>query len=371
MKTAHMSQHNSLIRTVSTSLVGLLVVVSSVFLITHVKQPARADANTSFSFTSVGDYGESAYTTANLKYIGKSGASFNLALGDLNYDHVHTTAAQWSSYVQSNLPANFPFEILAGNEDPQISALATGLPDRIGNISGTYAQEYSFDYPPNTPLVRFIFASPGGILPGYDYSQGSTHYNWVAQQIDSARTAGIPWVIVGMHEYCLAINDGSPGTCSSLDLMNLLLSKKVDLILYGHQHNYQVSKQLALNSSCTSLTVGTFNANCVVNSTANLTKGAGSVMVINGTGGKSIFKINASDPDAKYFRIWEGSNIKGTMGVNFITVTQSKLTVKFVPVSKGKFTDTFTITNNSPNPGATPSPTATPIPTNTASERKH
>lgn len=351
MKTGHMSQHNNLVRTVSTAVVGLVVVISSVFLIIHAKPSVHASAPTTFSFTSVGDYGESSYTTANLKYIGKSGASFNLALGDLNYDHVHTTAAQWSSYVQSNLPANFPFEILAGNEDPQINDLATDLPDRIGNIVGTYAKEYSFDYPPGAPLARFIFASPGGILPGYDYSQGSTHYNWVAQQIDGARTAGIPWVIVGMHEYCLDINDGSPGTCSSLDLMNLLLSKKVDLILYGHQHNYQVSKQLALNNTtCKSLPVGTFNANCVVDSSANLTKGAGSVMVINGTGGKSIFKINASDPNAKYFRTWEGSNIKGTMGVNFITVTQSKLTVKFVPVSKGKFTDTFTITGSSPAP---------------------
>jgi Calcineurin-like phosphoesterase len=357
MKIERISQSTSLVRTISTALVGLLVVVSSVFLIIDVKQPAHAATNTSFSFTSVGDYGESSYTTANLNYIGKSGAKFNLALGDLNYDSAHVSAAQWSSYVQSHLPAGFAFEILAGNEDPQISALATDLPDHIGNISGTYAQEYSFDYPSNAPLARFIFASPGGILPGYDYSQGSTHYNWVAKQIDDARSAGIPWVIVGMHEYCLAINQGTPGTCSSLDLMNLLVSKKVDLILYGHQHNYQVSKQLALNSAtCRSLTIGTYNANCVVNSSTSLTKGAGSVMVINGTGGKSIVKINANDPDRNYFRTWEGSNIHGTMGVNFVTVSQSTLTVKFVAVSKGNFTDSFTITSNSsPVP-----PTTTP-----------
>src|SRR5947209_4168310 len=159
MKRDHINQPRSLIRTVSTALVGLVVVISSVFLIIHVKPSVRAAAPTSFSFTSVGDYGESSYTTANLKYIGKSGASFNLALGDLNYDHVHTTAAQWANYVQGLLPSGFPFEILAGNEDPQINDLANDLPDRIGNISGTYAKEYSFDYPPNAPLARFIFAS--------------------------------------------------------------------------------------------------------------------------------------------------------------------------------------------------------------------
>ncbi len=152
--------------------------------------------NSSFSFTAVGDYGQTSSTTANLNYIAGSGTSFNLALGDLNYDSATVSADDWSSYVRGHLPATFPFEIVVGEHDTaQIDALAADLPDRVGAISGTYAKEYFFDYPPGNPLARFIMVSPGGLVSGYQYTQGSPHYNWVASTIDNARAAHIPWVI--------------------------------------------------------------------------------------------------------------------------------------------------------------------------------
>jgi predicted phosphodiesterase len=322
---------------------NFILLASALFVFAHASRPAHAAS--SFSFTALGDYAETNYTTANLNYIAQSGVSFHLGLGDFNYDHAHITADQWSDYIKKHLPANFPFEIVAGNEDKsQIKTYATELPDRLGTISGTYAKEYSFDYPPGTPLARFILVSPGGIVPGYDYSVGSPHYSWVAQQIDAARSLGIPWVIVGMHEYCLVIDSTHPDPCSSLDLFNLLISKKVDLILYGHKHNFQVSKQLALNgTTCTSFTLGTYNRNCVVSSSTSLTKGGGSVIVINGTGGESVSPINLSDPHKNYFRTWEGRNVNATMGVSLVTVSDHRLTVKFVGTSGGTFSDSFTI----------------------------
>ena len=83
----------------------------------------------------------------------------------------------------------------------------------------------------------------------YDYSVGTTHYNWVSNTIDSARATGIKWVIVGMHKNCISMGRM---TCQiGPDIFNLLVSKKVDLILQGHDHNYQRSKQLAeLRRSC-------------------------------------------------------------------------------------------------------------------------
>src|SRR5690349_20627618 len=50
------------------------------------KQPTPvALAGAGFTFTAAGDYGQTAYTTANLRYIARSGASFHLALGDYSY----------------------------------------------------------------------------------------------------------------------------------------------------------------------------------------------------------------------------------------------------------------------------------------------
>jgi hypothetical protein len=297
--------------------------------------------NSSFRFTAAGDYGQTSYTTANLNYIARSGVNFHLGLGDFDYDP-NTSASAWSTYAKSHLPANFPFEIVAGGHDTQIDTLLADFPNRIGNISGTYAKEYSFDYPPGAPLARFIIITPSDILPGYDYGKGSTHYNWVAQKIDGARAANTPWVIVGMHQYCFVIDSKS---CANQDLLDLLLNKKVDLILQAQKHTYQASKQLALNNAiCPTLPTTSYNSHCVVNATKRLTKGAGSVIVVTGTGGTApLLSIDTSDPKIHYFRSWMGANVNQTFGVSQFTVTETQITMKFVSVSGGTFTDSFTI----------------------------
>lgn len=333
----------------------VVMIVSTFFAITYPGLAVKATSPTSFSFTAVSDYGQTSQTTANLNYIAGSGASFNLGLGDFNYN-ANVTPAAWSTYAKSHLPANFPFEIISGTHDAaQIDAYATNLPDRIGNVSGTYAKEYYFDYPPSTPLARFIMISPT-TLPGYNYNLGGADYTWVAASIDSARAANIPWVIVGMHEYCFVIGN----SCTNQDLLDLLLSKNVDLILQGHQRNYQSSKQLALNpTTCPTLAVGSYNPNCVVSAKTNLTKGAGSVIVVNSAGGQPLQNIQTTDPQTGYFRTWMGSNVKQTWGVSNITVSTTQMAIKFVGTSGGKFSDSFTISNSTgtPPPVVSPSPT--------------
>src|SRR5712691_311999 len=310
----------------------------------------QGQAGTSFIFTVAGDYSQTTHTTANLNYIGgSSGASFNLAIGDFNYNPNVSTDA-WSNYVKGLLPPLFPFEIVGGNEDSkQINTYIADLPDHLGNFSGTYGKQYYFDYPLSTPpLARFILVSPGGVVSGYNYKKGSADYNWVSSTIDSARTAGIPWVIVAMHEPCIRVGNtkGNPKCPSDGSaLMNLLISKKVDLILTGHAHSYQASKQLAFNgTTCKSIQLNAYNSNCVVNATTSLTKGAGSVIVISGTGGSDpLSTLNNADPEAGYFRSWMGINANETFGVSQFTVSATQLSMQFVGTSGGNFSDSFTI----------------------------
>ncbi len=351
-----------------TGFLVILLVASTLLLFVHASRPTWAAA--SFSFSAAGDYGETQHTTANLRYMGnlaKSGAvSFNLALGDLNYDSTTVTAEQWSNYVKGYLPSNFPFEIEVGEHDTtQINDLAVDLPDQIGDVVGTYAKEYYFDYPPVAPLARFIMVSPG-ILPGANYKAGGADYNWVANTIDAARAKNIPWVIVGIHKYCIAIS--SQG-CTAPDLLNLLLTKKVDLILHGQKHGYQASYQLALNSTTCPLlptTVGSYNANCVVNNrSASFTKGAGTIILITGTGGKAISNIDPSDLQAGYFRTWMAGNANPTWGISQFTLSANQLTEQFDTVSGGTFTDSFTISKAGFTPTPSPSPTLTPSPSPT------
>src|SRR5713226_7872052 len=137
-----------------TAILLVLLVTSTLFTLAHSSK--RIWASTSFSFTAAGDYGHTNHTTANLNYIATSGVSFHLGLGDFNYSKT-STAQAWSTYVKSHLPTNFPFEIVAGGHDTNsIDTYAADLPDHIGNVSGIYAKQYSFDYPPKAPLARFI-----------------------------------------------------------------------------------------------------------------------------------------------------------------------------------------------------------------------
>ena len=188
-------------------------------------QTAQA-AGSSFIFTAGGDFGSSSNTTASLDLIASSGASFSFALGDLSYNET-TPESAWCDYVKSRVGSTFPFELLAGNHEDngphgEINSFATCLPDRIGSLTGVYAKQYYFDH---LGLARFILISPDLTIDGqyYDYSQGSTHYNWVYNAIDGARTLGIPWVIVGMHKNCITMGNKS---CEiGADIMNLLIEK--------------------------------------------------------------------------------------------------------------------------------------------------
>ena len=79
------------------------------------------------------------------------------------------------------------------------------------------------------------------------------------------------------------------------DLFDLLAQKKVDLVLQGHEHGYERSGQFALNpTTCPAIPISpnntgtpSYNQGCVVDNGAsgNYTKGAGPVLVIDGTAG--------------------------------------------------------------------------------------
>ena len=256
-----------------------------------------------------------------------------------------------------------------------IDTFSQCLPDRL-SATGTYGKEYYFNYPSTNPIARFIMISPGLTFTNggsYSYAAGTAHYNWVANAIDNARSAGIKWVIVGMHLPCISMGIAPCGTGN--DILNLLISKKVDLILQAHDHNYQRSKQLALNSTtCTAIQAETYNSNCVVDngSTGSYTKNAGSVIVIIGTIGESLFDINTSDGDAGFFAKWMGSNINPTNGLTKFSVSTDQLSVSASftgSTAPNNFADSFNITSPVSTPTVTP--TTTPTPTATSFTRSN
>ena len=167
---------------------------------------------------------------------------------------------------------------------------------------------------------------------------GNSHYQWLEAAIDDARAQGIEWVIVGMHKVC--VTAGVKGCEIGSDLYNLLLDKKVDLILHGHEHNYQRSKQL------TCATPGSYRPECVVDdgSDNRYTKGAGSVFVIVGnTGGDGMYNVSKSDPESGYLATWLGGNSPDAgRGYALLTVSPEALHVAFIG-STTTWSDSFAI----------------------------
>jgi len=331
-----------------------------------VLQGTPAQGVGSFTFGAVGDHGSSANARTVLRAVGAADPDFFLSLGDLSYDTIRPSS--WCQMVQDELnlgsgrPAGdpygetYPFELVEGNHDvPTFDQYIAPscLPDRLNTTvspSGTYGREYFVDYPAGAPLARFIVAAPG---LDYSYSAGSAHYQWVSDTIDSARSAGIRWVIVSNH-----LNYISTGTKLDeigSDYFNLLISKRVDLILQGHDHTYQRSKQLGLSAACPAVPTGVYDQDCVSDDGADgsYAKGSGAVLVITGTGGQPNYAINSADPETGYFARSRGLEQRGVFGYTSFTVSETTLAASFTSVAGASFSDAFTIAGD-PVPDTSP-----------------
>jgi hypothetical protein len=326
-------------------LIGMFVYVYTYLHGTPFQSHAQSTATVTFG--AVGDMGGSSNGQAVLSAAAGANLNFFLHVGDFSYDSQGGPSG-WPTWVKSIVGTILPYEIVEGNHDSCcIATYVQGLPHKISNLgqqfSGSYGIDYYFDYPTTSPLMRVIMISPG--LYGVDT-------NWLNTSIDSAKAAGL-WVIVGNHLNSISTGQKSNEIGTTLDT---LLTKKVDLILQGHDHNYQRSKQL------TCAPRSTVQTSCIVNNGPNYTKGVGSVLLIDGTGGNGFYGVSASDSEAGYFAAINSN----TYGYTKFTVTQTQLSAQFIRAAGGTFSDSFTISSGGgPNPTPVVTPTPTPNPTGT------
>jgi hypothetical protein len=307
----------------------------------------RGPARSSFVFVAAGDFGFGEAGIATLDRMAASGADLALGLGDLSYGHTPTEAA-WCDAVHARFGAAFPFAVVAGNHeddaggDGHIRAFAACLPDRLG-AHGDYPEQYYVDY---GRLARLILISPDLTIDGvhYYYGQSTPNYAWLADAIDGARAAGLPWVIVGMHKSCLSVG---PYHCRVYeDLLNLLVAKRVDLVLHAHDHSYQRTRQLAHGPGCALVHVDAFEPSCVAGDGVDgvFERGRGPVFAVVGTGGVDLYPLDAADPEAGYFARWMGLNAEPRHGFLRVAVTGASLSAEFVgSTGTSSFTDRFEV----------------------------
>ena len=319
-----------------------------VFALLAVALPgASAPEDGTVRFSAVGDISSSTAARTMLAGIGAADHDMTIALGDLSYGATGAEQA-WCDLVTERVGAGYPFELVAGNHESNgqngnINDFSACLPNQLPGVVGTYGRQYYVDVPQADPLVRHVMISPGIPYPDstWSYAAGTPRYAWTAAAIDGARAAGIPWVVVSTHMPCLSV--GVHGCASGADVMNLLVSKKVDLVLNGHEHNYARTKQLALGGTCAAVPSTTYDAACVADSDASLRKGAGTVIATVGTGGVELRDVATTSPVAPYFAALSGANQTPAFGYLDVSVAAEELQATFVPTSGGTFTDAFTI----------------------------
>ncbi|MFE4544736.1 metallophosphoesterase [Arthrobacter sp. NPDC056727] len=309
--------------------------------------PAAPTAPAAVHFTAQGDIGLGTGAREVLDTISSLRPELSLALGDFSYEAGREH--EFCDMVTGKLGGDFPYQVVTGNHesdghDGDIANIVGCLPNRLPGLQGEYGIQWYADYPERAPLVRFIMVSPGIRFHDgntLDYSRGSERWRWTAAALDGARSRKIPWTVVGMHTPCLSV--GKYECQAGRDFTNLLIDKKADLVLTGHDHNYQRTHQLGRGQGCPALVPDTFSGGCLTDSDSAMVKGSGTVFATVGTGGVGLYEVNDQDPEAPYFAAWSGKNRDAALGTLDVTATADRLSARFVPAAGYTFTDSFEI----------------------------
>ena len=323
------------------------VLVCLSLLMTGCQSSAPGAPGASVHFTAQGDIGLGAEARQVLNTVAGLRPQFNLALGDLTYEA--GIDREFCDMVKDRLGKDFPYEVLTGNQesdghDGDIENIVRCLPNRLPGLQGDYGTQWYVDVPEKNPLVRFVMVSPGINFQGgqpLDYAKQSDRWNWTSSAIDGAAAANIPWTVVSMHAPCLSV--GKYECKVGKDFVNMLLDKKVDLVLNGDDHVYQRTHQLGLGPVCPELVPNVFSAGCVTDSDPSMAKGDGTVFATVGVGGAGLYDVHGNDSEAGYFAAWSGKNRDAAFGTLDVTVTADQLSARFVPAMGFNFTDAFTI----------------------------
>ena len=279
----------------------------------------------------VGDTGMDSNASAVLT--GMARAKSALIVGDLAYADTAGIESQYCAWVKARVAGGA--QILPGNHEAQngdgaFAAYAACLPD-LWAVTGSYAQGHWYADRGN---MRLIAVSPQITLPSgtRTYAAGTPELAQVAAWIDAAKLAG-RWVVVAMHEPCLTV--GLHGCASSSALTDLLLSRRVDLVLSGHDHNYSRSHQLT----------GTAYSPVVADRDGAFAAGAGTVFATVGAGGHNPRTV--ASPLPAWAATASGTNSPGGIAYGHLelTATATTLTARYVADAGNRaYADAFVVT---------------------------
>jgi hypothetical protein len=282
-------------------------------------------STTDFNFAAAGDWGCTDDTSSTIKQIQNKDPELILALGDLSYEKTAKCWLDETSSIKNKL------KIAMGNHEAGDEGDPTLLQVQYRNnfnLSKTY---YSFDY----HNVHFIAID--SMLP---YTINSPQYSFVKRDlISTSQNPNIRWIIVYFHHPMYTSPTKHPSDSLLRDTYHPLFDQYgVDLVLQGHNHNYQRSYPISYNNNNNNSNANSFNPTITSVYTNTFNNPRGEVYVIAGTGGEDLYDLKSkADFIATQYKGFGFLNID-------ITNDGTKLIGTFYANEDGSVKDTFTIT---------------------------
>src|SRR3989344_2841602 len=220
-------------------------------------------ANNHFSFLVFGDSGSgSPEQKALAKLMAKEDFNFILHTGDLAYQSGSTAEIQANVLdIYKNLLQNHPFYPTIGNHDygtanAQPYLDTWDLPRQTLN-EADQERYYSFDI----GNAHFISLDSNTPLNQTDEASNTDMFDWLRADLTKAKAKGAEWTIVYFHHppFSSGKNHGEDKRVQE-KLVPVFEEYGVDLVLGGHEHNYERTCRINLGKSgktCTASKVGT------------------------------------------------------------------------------------------------------------------
>ena len=299
-------------------------------------------STTDFNFAAVGDWACNSNTADTVNNIQNKDPELVLALGDLSYENTASCWLNETSSIKNKL------KIAMGNHEHGDEGDPTLLQAQYKNQFNLLKTYYSFDY----HNVHFIAID--SMIP---YTIDSPQYSFVKNDlISTSQNPNIKWIIVYFHHPMYTSSSKHPSDSLLRETYHPLFDQYgVDLVLQGHNHNYERSYPITYNNNANNNDDGSLsNPTITSNNTNTYSDPTGEVYITAGTAGRDLHDLKGkSEFIVTQYKVFgflnvdissDGTKLIGTFyaneGIGSVkdTFTITKLvTPKLVPVKEDQF----------------------------------
>jgi predicted phosphodiesterase len=272
-----------------------------------------------FNFAAAGDFGCSENTNNTVANMQRQEPELVITLGDLSY---HSTADCWFDIMT---PLKGKFMMTFGHHDTEDGqAKMNQYLDSFGLEKPYYSYHYN--------NVHFLIMSAQSV-----FYKGSDQYNFVLQDLKKAsENEDVDWIIVSSYGPPYTSPSKHPAFDALRDIYHPIFEEYgVDLVLSGHNHNYQRTYPLIFNTDNSSEPIVSNVVTTGYNSQRN-----GIVFALVGTGGVNFYSFDGQAP----FVSKQFADKFGFLNIEISNGNpHTKLTGTFHANQVGKIVDQFTI----------------------------